>query len=133
MSGDLSSQAGLQTEINCRTIQTSRPPNWVSLVRRHILPFIEFSFLSLFCADILEPHTFERFEHGGIGCWKIQSGFVCTSCSIYVGWAWVTQYEGYHFTSVIYVCPDCDAVIKAARQKPCISEPTQTALLRGTQ
>ena len=74
MNGHLSGQAGLQIEFCCCTIKhLSRPPNRVRLIRRHILPFIESSFLSLFCVDILDPHTFEPLEHGGIGCWKIRS------------------------------------------------------------
>ena len=76
ISGDLSSQVGLQIEFCCcATNCLSRPPDRVSLVRRHILPFIEFSFLLHFHADILDRHKFEPLEHDGISCWKIQSGF----------------------------------------------------------
>ena len=63
---------------------------------------------------------------------KIKVDFVCTCCSKNIGWAWVMRYEGYHFTRAIYLCPDCEAVIKVTRQKSCVTEPAQMALLRGT-
>jgi predicted RNA-binding Zn-ribbon protein involved in translation (DUF1610 family) len=64
---------------------------------------------------------------------KFKVDLVCTSCSKNIGRAWVMEYEGYHFTRVIYLCPNCGAVIKVARKKPWVSEVVPMALLRGAQ
>jgi len=66
-----------------------------------------------------------------VGEFKVD--FVCTCCSKNLGWAWLVKYEGYHFTRVIYLCPNCEAVIKVAKQNPCVNERAPMALLRGTQ
>jgi hypothetical protein len=43
------------------------------------------------------------------------------------------KYEGYHFTRVIYLCPNCGAVMKVAKERTFTGGPAPMALLRETE
>jgi DNA-directed RNA polymerase subunit RPC12/RpoP len=42
---------------------------------------------------------------------------VCTRCSKRIQWAWVVEYQSYHFIQFIYLCSECGAVLKVTRKK----------------
>ena len=43
---------------------------------------------------------------------KAKLDFICSHCSKRIKWAWLIQYHSYQYTQLVYVCSECEQVIR---------------------
>jgi DNA-directed RNA polymerase subunit RPC12/RpoP len=60
---------------------------------------------------------------------KTKLDAICPHCSKRIKWAWVIQYHSYQYTQLVYVCSECEQVIrmqnapKAPKDSPSLQLP----------
>jgi DNA-directed RNA polymerase subunit RPC12/RpoP len=61
---------------------------------------------------------------------KAKLDLICSHCSKRIKWAWLIQYHSYQYTQLVYVCSECEEVIriesapKALKDTPLFSDPS---------
>jgi hypothetical protein len=62
---------------------------------------------------------------------KAKLDLICPHCSKRVKWAWLIQYQSFQYTQLVYVCSECEQVIrienapKVQKRSPILSDPAQ--------
>jgi hypothetical protein len=59
---------------------------------------------------------------------KLKAAVACARCSKNVSRPWVVRYTSYRFVRYIYLCPNCNSVIKITDRKPRVIIHAQMAL-----
>ena len=60
---------------------------------------------------------------------KAKIDLTCTHCSRRIKWAWLIQYHSFQYTQLVYVCSECEQVIrienapKTPKRSPILSDP----------
>jgi hypothetical protein len=48
---------------------------------------------------------------------KAKIDLVCARCSKRIKWAWVVEYQSFHFVQFVYLCGECASVIKVTKER----------------
>ena len=60
---------------------------------------------------------------------KAKIDLICPHCAKRIKWAWLIQYHSFQYTQLVYVCNECEQVVrmenapKASKRSPILSDP----------